>query len=292
MRSKKAMLTVLILFLACQWAWADTKESQFALFKRNISPVYNWGKNGVITIPKAAPAGKWNIYVAGNAQEAGTIQGDDLYLTAATLMVGTSDDVELGYTMRQFVWDDLDKTDLSMDTYSFKARILHLTDSFFPQISLGVNAISLDENDFSDEEDILFNPYLTATIQMPAFTDKVIFSVTGVAEAIHNEGESSQLFYSAGADLAFFDRLYLLAEIQGLNKEEDDYIVNAGARLRLGWFSIGAAAYNAVKKDITTGESEFTEDSTDFRAFASLNIPLGGMFKKKEKKEKKQGGDS
>lgn len=283
MKWKKAALTTFALLWMCQTASAASKQAQFALFKRSISPDYMWGENGVITIPKAMPTGKWNIYAAGNAQDSGTIAGDRLFLTSATLMVGTSDDVEFGFTRRQFIWDNLDKTNLSMDTYSFKARVFHMTDSILPQVALGVNAVSLSENDFQSQKDILFNPYLSATVRVPLFSGKAILSATGVAESIYNEGESSNLFFSAGTDLILFDMLYLLGEVQGLNKENEDYVVNLGAKVKIGWFSLGLAGYNVIQKEISTGEPGFKNDATDLRVYASVEVPLGKLLTKKDK---------
>lgn len=278
MNWKKMALSAIVLLWMCQTATAASKQSEFALFKRSINPDYKWGENGVITIPKAIPTGKWNIYAAGSAQDSGSIEGDRIYLTSGTIMVGTSDDVEFGYTRRQFIWDNFDKTDLSMDTYSFKARVFHMTDSILPQVALGVNAVSLKNNEFDNQEDILFNPYMAVTIRVPLFTEKAVLSATGVAESIYNEGESSDLFFSAGADLVFFDMVYLLAEVQGIDKAQDDYVVNVGAKVKIGWFSLGLAGYNVVKKDVSTGDTGFSDDSTDLRAYASVEIPLGKMF--------------
>ena len=284
MKLRKVALTAILLFWACQTTVsAASKQAEFALFKRSINPEYNWGENGVITVPKAVPAGKGNIYAAVSAQDSGTIEGDRIFLTAATLAVGTSDDVEFAYTRRQFIWDDLDKTDLSMDTYSFKARIFHMTDSFIPQVALGMNAVSLENNEFDREEDILFNPYLAATIRVPLFTDKAVFSATAVAESIYNEGETSDLFFSAGADLVLFDMVYLLAEVQGLNKDEEDAVVNLGAKVKIGWVSLGVAVYNCIEEDVSTGDPGFTDDSSDVRAYALVELPLGKLLSKKDK---------
>ncbi|MGE4520772.1 MAG: hypothetical protein AB7E04_14820 [Desulfobacteraceae bacterium] len=259
---------------------AETRESEFAMFKRSVSPVYNWGKNGLITVPKATTLGKWNVFLGGSAQEAGKIEGDNLYLTSGSVMVGTSSDVELGYTKRQFIWDDFDKTDLEMDTYHFKARVFHMTDNFIPQAAIGINAVSLKDNDFSSEEDILFNPYLSVTVQVPLYKEKVVFSATGVIETLYNEGDSSSAFFSAGADLAFFDTIYLIAEAQGINKDNEDPIFNFGAKIKAGWFSLGLAMYNAIQNDVTEDDMEDDEDSSYFMAYAGIEIPLGDMFKK------------
>ena len=284
MKLRKILLTAIFLLWACQTVSAASKQSEFALFKRSINPEYNWGENGVITVPKAVPAGKGNIYLAASAQDAGTIEGDRLYLTAATLAVGTSDDVEFSYTRRQFIWDNLDKTDLSMDTYSFKARIFHMTDSIIPQVALGMNAVSLDNNEFDDAEDILFNPYLAATIRVPLFTEKAVLSATAVAESIYNEGETSDIYFSAGADLALFDTVFLLAEVQGLNKDDEDPVVNLGAKVKVGWVSVGVAVYNCIEEDVSTGDPGFDNDSSDVRAYALVEVPLGKVFSKKNDK--------
>lgn len=261
-------------------AWAGSREASFALFKRSISPVYNWGENGLLTVPKAVTLGKGNFYLAGSAQDAGRIEGDDLYLTALTLMAGTSDDVELGYTRRQFVWDNLDKTDLEMDTFHFKARIFHMTDYFVPQLALGIHAVSLEDNEFSSHKEILFNPYLSATIQIPLGTEKALFSVTGVAEVLYNEGESGEVFYSAGADLGLWETLYLIAEVQGINRKDEDHIVNFGAKLKSGWFSLGLGLVNALEEKAAEVKED-KEDDLYWIGYAAIEIPLGKMLGEK-----------
>ena len=160
-----------------------------------------------------------------------------------------------------------------------------MTDAYIPQIAIGLNAVSLSENEFSEEEDILFNPFLTTTIQAPFLDDKVVVSATGVIEAIHNEGKSSELFFSAAADVKLFDMLCLVTEVHGLNKEEEDYVVNIGARATYGWFSIGVASYNVVQGDVKTEEGTSENDSTDIKAYALVEVPLMSLFKKEEKKE-------
>ena len=284
MKLRKILLTAIFLLWACQTVSAASKQSEFALFKRSINPEYNWGENGVITVPKAVPAGKGNIYLAASAQDSGSIEGDRIFLTAATLAVGTSDDVEFAYTRRQFIWDNLDKTDLSMDTYSFKARIFHMTDSIIPQVALGMNAVSVNNNEFDRSEDILFNPYLAATIRVPLFTEKAVLSATAVVESLYNEGETSDLYFNAGADLALFDTVFLLAEVQGINKDEEDPVVNLGAKVKVGWVSVGVAVYNCIEDEVSTGEPEFTTDSSDVRAYALVEVPLGKIFSKKDAK--------
>ncbi len=284
MKLRKMVLTAIMVFWACQTVSAASKQSEFALFKRSINPDYNWGENGVITVPKAMPAGKGNIYLAGSAQDSGTVEGDRIFLTSVTGVVGTSDDVEFGYTRRQFIWDNLDRTDLSMDTYSFKARIFHMTDSIIPQIALGMNAVSLNDNEFDRQEDILFNPYLAVTMRVPLFTEKAVLSATAVAESIYNEGETSDLYFSAGADLKLFDMLYLMAEVQGMGKEDEDQVVNLGAKVKMGWVSLGVAVYNCIQEDVSTGDPGFSDDSSDVRAYALVEIPLGKMFSKSENK--------
>jgi hypothetical protein len=255
------------------------------MFKRSVSPVYSWGENGLITVPKATTLGKMNFHFGSSVRDSGKIEGDQLFLTSFSVMAGTSDDVEFGYTKRQFIWDDLDKTDLEMDTYHFKARVFHMADTFIPQLALGMNAVSLGENEFSNEEDILFNPYLAATIQIPVFSKNLMLSATAVAESLYNEGESSDLFFSAGADLCIYEKLYLIAEVQGLNKEDEDAIVNLGAKFKTGWFSLGVSMFNAIENDVDNEEDGADKDNSYFMAYAAVEIPFGKMFTTKNTKE-------
>lgn len=282
MKFRKILFTAFFLLWACQTVSAASKQSEFALFKRSINPEYNWGVNGVITVPKATPNGKGNIYLAASAQDAGRIEGDRIFLTAATLCVGTSNDVEFAYTRRQFIWDDLDKTDLSMDTYSFKARIFHMTDSIIPQVALGMNAVSINNNEFDRSEDILFNPYLAATMVVPLLTDKAVLSATAVAESLYNEGETSDIYFSAGADLVLFDTFYLLAEVQGIGRHKEDPVLNLGAKAKIGWVSAGLAVYNCAESKVSTGKPGFSKKSSDVRAYAMVEVPLGKIFSKKD----------
>jgi hypothetical protein len=263
-------------------AWAGSREASFALFKRSISPVYHWGENGLITVPKAVTLGKGNIYLAGSVQDAGKLEGDNLYLTAATIMAGTSEDVELGYTRRQFIWDNFDKTDLEMDTFHFKARVFHMTDHYIPQLAVGIHAVSLSDNEFSSKDEILFNPYLAATIQVPLGTEKAMFSVTGVAEVLYNEGESGEAFFSAGADLVLWETLYLVAEIQGINRDKEDHIVNFGAKLKSGWFSLGVSLFNALEEKAAEDKGK-KEDNSYWMGYAAVEIPLGKIFGGKDR---------
>ncbi|MFA6366863.1 MAG: hypothetical protein WCX13_06700, partial [Candidatus Hydrogenedentales bacterium] len=160
---KRLPLLALALLLCIGSAVAQTENTEFALFKRTIAPVMRWGENGIMTVPKATTLGKGNFFIGAMGQEAGMLEGLKLYLTSASVMAGTSDDVEFGYTRRQLIWEDLYFSNLSMDTFHLKARFLNFADYFIPQASIGVNAVSLVDNQFSDRNDILFNPYLAVT---------------------------------------------------------------------------------------------------------------------------------
>ncbi|MGM5484191.1 MAG: hypothetical protein ACQER9_04735 [Nanobdellota archaeon] len=277
------VLTLVFLVVSASFVSAETRQSEFAMFKRSVSPVYSWGKNGIITVPKATTIGKWNVFLGGSVQEAGKIEGDSLYLSSGSLMVGTSSDVELGYTKRQFIWDDFDKTDIEMDSYHFKARVFKMADYFIPQAAVGINAVSLNGSDFSSKDEILFNPYLSVTVQIPVYKDKVVFSATGVVETLYNEGETSSDFFSGGADIGIYDTFYLVAEAQGLNKDDEDPLINLGAKVKHGWFSFGIAMYNAFQDNISEDHTKNNEDSSYFKANAAIEIPFGDMFKKEDK---------
>lgn len=278
MEKVKLLFVIVIWLSACQLVSAETRESEFALFKRTISPVYKFGENGIILVPKATTQGKWNFYGGVNAQDAGKIEDDSLYLTAASIMVGTSDDVEIGYTSRQFIWDDFDKSDINMDTFHIKARIFHLTDNFIPQVAFGVNAVSINSNEFNADKDILFNPYLSATIQVPLLGETLLLSFTAAIESIYNEGSSGEAFYSCGADLRLFKSIYLFIEAQGFNKEDEDEIFNVGAKYKFWWVSLGITVFNAGGNDISTGAEGFIADKSNVMAHLTVEVPLGKKF--------------
>lgn len=104
---RKIVLLAVAVILCIGSVAAQTGDTQFALFKRTIAPVMRWGENGILTVPKATTLGRANFFIGAMGQKAGTLQGLDLYLTSASVMAGTSDDVELGYTRRQLIWEDL-----------------------------------------------------------------------------------------------------------------------------------------------------------------------------------------
>ncbi len=280
---KRLPLLALALLLCIGSAVAQTEDTEFALFKRTIAPVMRWGENGIMTVPKATTLGKANFFIGAMGQEAGTLEGLKLYLTSVSLMAGTSDDVEFGYTRRQLIWEDLYFSNLSMDTFHLKARFLNIADYFIPQASIGVNAVSLVDNQFSDRNDILFNPYLAVTSTIPIFTPKILFSVTAVAETIMNENQLGQYQFSGGADLNLFNFLYGFGEIQGFDPNStSSEVLNVGVKLRLGFLSAGIGMFNI---SLTPGEGGNLIDqysssildlaNANYMATVAIDIKLG-----------------
>ncbi len=280
---KMLPLIAAALLLCIGNAAAQTEESEFALFKRTIAPVMRWGENGIMTVPKAATLGKANFFIGAMGQQAGTIEGLGLYLTSASLMAGTSDDVEFGYTRRQLIWEDFYFSNLSMDTFHMKARFLNFADYLIPQAAIGVNAVSLRDNKFEDRNDILFNPYLAVTSTIPIFTPKILFSVTAVAETIMNKDQLGQYQFSGGADLSLFNFLYGFAEIQGFDPNSvKSEVLNVGLKLRLGFLSAGVGMFNI---SLTPGEGDNLIDqytsslldlaNANYMATVAIDIKLG-----------------
>ena len=283
-------MLVLTLIVFTGMLSAQTSETEFAFFKRTIAPVMAWGENGVLTIPKATTLGKLNFYVAGLGQQAGTLEGIDLYLTSASLMIGTSEDVELGYTRRQLIWEDLYLTNLSMDTFHFKARVLDFGKYILPQAAIGLNAVSLRDNQFEEMNDILFNPYLAVTTTIPVFTTKILLSATGVAETIWNANEFGSWIFNVGADLNLFDVLFLVGELQGFNPEKaNNEVLNAGVKLKLGGVSIGVGMFNIIRQKLTGGDiidnfesSTFDLSNAKYIATVAFEVKLGKLFAPKK----------
>jgi len=280
---KMLPLIAAALLLCIGNAAAQTEESEFALFKRTIAPVMRWGENGIMTVPKATTLGKANFFIGAMGQQAGTIEGLGLYLTSASLMAGTSDDVEFGYTRRQLIWEDFYFSNLSMDTFHMKARFLNFADYLIPQAAIGVNAVSLRDNKFEDRNDILFNPYLAVTSTIPIFTPKILFSVTAVAETIMNKDQLGQYQFSGGADLSLFNFLYGFAEIQGFDPNSvKSEVLNVGLKLRLGFLSAGVGRFNI---SLTPGEGDNLIDqytsslldlaNANYMATVAIDIKLG-----------------
>ncbi|MCE1195352.1 hypothetical protein LWX53_02495 [bacterium] len=289
MKRKFVLLAVAVILCIGSVA-AQAGDTEFALFKRTIAPVMRWGENGILTVPKATTLGKGNFFVGAMGQQAGTIEGLDLYLTSVSLMAGTSDDVEFGYTRRQLIWEDLYFSNLSMDTFHMKARFLNIADYLIPQAAIGVNAVSLVDNKFEDRNDILFNPYLAVTSTIPLFTSKILFSVTAVAETIMNKDQLGKYQFSGGADLNLFNFLYGFAEIQGFDPNiVNSQILNAGLKLRLGPLSAGIGMFNMK---LTPGEGDNVIDqyasslldlaNANYMATVAFDIKLGAKPKAKK----------
>ena len=258
---------------------AETVASEFSLFKRVISPSMNWGENGLMLVPKAQTIGKGNVNIGVTSVDSGQIQGDNLYLTTGTLMIGTSDDVEIGISKRTFIWDTGERSDIEMDSFHLKARVFHLTDYYTPQISIGVNGASVASNDFNNQEDILYNPYIAVTLPIKVVTEDLLLSVTGVAERVYNNGESSETVLSAGADVVLYDTLYLMAEAQGINQETEDPIVNIGAKLKYNWISVGVGLFNISQDKIESANVGAEENKEQYwMASLNFNIPLLNLF--------------
>ena len=259
---------------------ADTTSSEWELFKSNISPSMMWGEDSIMLVPKANTLGRGNLYLSTMALDVGKIQNDRLFLTTNTVMLSTSDDVELGYSRRVFVWDNFDYTNIKMDTFHLKARVFHLTDNYIPQLAVGVNLVSIAANKFNKEKDYLYNPYATLTIRAPLGTEKAVLSLTAMAEKVMNEGENSEPKFGGGVDLRLFNHLYFLGEIVGIDKDGKNGVINAGAKLRLGWFSFGAGIFN-IGRDTVIKENGAanTQNKRYWMANISINIPFGKLFK-------------
>jgi len=285
MQKKLALLTVLVL-VAATLASAQTAETEFALFKRMISPVMKWGENGVLTVPKATTIGKTNFYAGLVGQEAGTVQGLKLYMTSASLIAGTSADVELGYTHRQLIWEDLYLTNVSMDTFHLKTRFLDFGKYFLPQAAIGVNAVSLVNNKFEDRNDILFNIYLAATSSIPIFTPRLLFSVTAVAETIMARDQLGTYMFSGGADLNIFDFLFAFAEVQGFNPTTpNNEVINLGGKLQIGGLSVGVGMFNIIRQKLVSEDiikniesSVFNFDNAKWMVSIVYELKLGKML--------------
>ena len=260
-------------------AFAQTSSSVYSLFKRSISPSMSWGDNGVMSVPKADTIGRGNINLGLVAVDSGQIDGQKLYLTSGTLMVGTSRDVELGVTKRTFIWEDGKRSDISMDTLHLKIRLLDVADYYIPKVAIGVNGASLTTNQFNATEDFLFNPYLAVSVPIKVFTDNFIINVTGVAENVVSEGEETETFFSAGVDTKIFKHFYLLAEAQGIGNDESDAIINLGAKARLGWFSLGAGLFNISQAKLKDQNINADENKEQYwMLHANVKIPLQKIF--------------
>ncbi len=286
----RKLLLLLVLVMLCSGLLFAANESQeFALFKRTVSPVMKWGENGVLTIPKATPIGRLNVYAGMFGQQAGVLNGLNLFLTSATVMAGTSEDVELGYTRRQLIWEDFYFTNMSMDTIHLKTRVLDFGKDVMPSVSVGMNGVSLVNNSFEDQNNILFNPYLVATSYIELIPGMLELDITAVAETILSEGEFGIPQFSLGADVNLFDMIYVFGEVQGVQVDLENFdltkssneMINIGARVKYEGLSIGLGMFNIIRDtgdddDIISNISESTFDlsSAKYMATVVYELPL------------------
>jgi hypothetical protein len=239
----------------------------------------SWGENGMMLVPKAQPIGKGDINTGITSVDSGQIQGKKLYLTTGTLMFGASEDVEIGVSKRTFIWEDGYRTDIEMDSFHLKARVFNLTDYYTPQISVGVNGASIASNSFKEEKDILYNPYVVMTLPIKIVTEDYLFSISAVGEKIFSDGEGTEIIWSAGGDLIFFNTLYLMAEAQGLGQEEEEPVINVGAKVKYGWFSFGAGLFNIAKDKVQSGDVGSEENDEQYwMVHMNMEIPLLKLF--------------
>ncbi len=287
--NKKLLIFLILFLMVFPHIFADSGQLDFALFKRTVSPVMKWGENGVLTIPKATTVGRTNVYIGAMGQEAGRINNLELYLTSASLMAGTSEDVEIGYTRRQLIWEDFFFTDMAMDTFHMKARVLDFGTSLLPSVAVGVNGVSLVDNTFTNQKDILFNPYISATSKLELLPNFLELSITAVAETIMSDGEFGALQLSAGADANLLKILYVFGEVQGINIEvPQQEMVNIGAKVKLGWLSAGVGMFNIIREtddaslsDDVIGNissSTFNLDAARYMASVVVEVPVGKVF--------------
>lgn len=290
--AKRLCIFITLFLLICNVVFAGEGELEFALFKRTVSPVMKWGENGLLTIPKATTVGRSNAYLGVFGQQAGAINGLDLYLTSATAMVGTSADVEIGYTRRQLIWEDFYFTDMAMDTFHLKTRVLDFGDDVVPSVAVGMNGVSLVDNTFQNKNDILFNPYIVATSYLTIFPNFLGLSATAMMETIMSEGEFGTPQFSLGADAYLMDFLYVSAEVQGVQVDLENFdltksmneVINIGARVKFGWVSVSVGLFNIIR-DTEEGEdlidnissSTFNLDSAKYMATVLIEIPLADL---------------
>ncbi|MCF7946120.1 MAG: hypothetical protein K9L24_04645 [Spirochaetia bacterium] len=280
---KKLLFFFMVFLLFLGGVVTGTNDLEFSLFTRTVSPVMKWGENGILTIPKATTIGRTNVYSGVLGQEAGVLNDMDLYMTSATVMVGTSEDVEIGYTRRQIIWEDLYFSDLAMDTFHLKTRVLDFGANLLPEVSIGLNGVSLVENTFKDKRNILFNPYIAATSTIELIPNFLTISATGVAETIMNEEKLGAILLNIGADVNLFNVLYGFGEIQGFNYEEPEQeVINVGAKIKLGWLSAGVGIFNIIREvDEVYTNVDFNEldfENANYMATVALDIPLSKLF--------------
>ncbi|MCK5155174.1 MAG: hypothetical protein KAQ69_02000, partial [Spirochaetales bacterium] len=119
--------------------------------------------------------------------------------------------------------------------------------------------------------------------------DFLELTVTAMAETIMSAGEFGMPLFSLGVDAHLMHMLYVFGEIQGVQVDLENFdltqstneMINIGARLKLGWISVGVGMFNIIRgteenEDLIDNitSSTFNLDSAKYMATIVVQVPL------------------
>jgi hypothetical protein len=223
MKFKLLGLALLILLGTVATASAATTGLDWAFFKNYMAPAWVWGQNGLITIPIAETLGKGHVALSFNGIDSGKLQDKQLVYTTASLQIGTSSDVELGYTKKFLVWNWM-RTDIEGETLHLKVKVFDVSESA-PKISLGTIAFALTNKDNYSAKDMFFDVFAVLSQNLSIARIHLGYEFGMVGQA------TSKAFFFAGTDIPI-GPFSILGEYVGSDKEGQGGVSNAGLSFR------------------------------------------------------------
>ena len=217
-------LFLILAFSATSASAVVTTGLDWAFFKNYNSPAWVWGVNGLITMPIAQTMGKGRVAVSLSGIDCGTLQGKQMVFSTASLQVGTSSDVELGYTKKFLAWD-WNRTDVEGEILHLKVKILDVAENA-PKVSIGTIAFALTNKDNYSAKDMFFDVFAVVSQQIGIGRIHLGYEFGMVGQA------TSKPFLFAGTDIPI-GPLLLIGEYVGSDKDGQGGVTNAGISYKL-----------------------------------------------------------
>ena len=234
------LMLITIFLTSAAFASPTTSGLDWAFFKNYMSPAWVWGENGLITIPIADTLGQGHVALSMTGIDAGKLQGEPMAFSTVSLQVGTSTDVELGYTKKFLLYKWL-RTDIEGETFHMKVKLLDLSElnAFTPKLSLGTIAFALTNKDNYSTKDMFFNIFAVASQNIAVGRLHLGYEFGMVGQA------TSTGFFFLGADVPI-GPVSIVGEYVGSDVEGKGGVTNAGICYKpFGkTFAISAAAAN------------------------------------------------
>ncbi|HAR63656.1 MAG: hypothetical protein DKM50_00105 [Candidatus Margulisiibacteriota bacterium] len=238
MKKTKGILLVLILIstwisisFAENGGYSTTSSLDWNLFKKYNSMIFIPNQNGLLTVPIATTIGKGKIAAGLSSLEAGKISDTKVYYTNAGILLGTSDDVEIGYSKKALVFsDDYSRTDIEGANLYLKIKLLDWGD-VVPRIAVGLTATSLTNESDLDKYNTFMNAFAVTSIMFDLFAARIGLHA-GLENGFMGDNQGDPFFFG-GATITLFDFINLCGEYVGANQEGEDGMVNASAGVKL-----------------------------------------------------------